>query len=250
MSAADQPAPVAPALYTVVRCNGGPAVWLQRLLGPVVAAARFERAPPLELRPTGHWSGFCAALDYSPDGRVSVSGRATLRPQSALVEIYLHEAAHRLAWPRADEGAHNAKFFALNYALLKRCDELRLSPTQVSLSMSLYDLQDLPAELWETEDRGLGRALTWAVTVGKEMAGSSLSAEGMATEIVRRYDAWLVELGQEPARAARQRTAALADEGSIHRLRGQVKFRGLVIGWLSLTFASTILLVLLARVSG
>lgn len=250
MSAADVPAPVAVAVYAVVRCSDGPAIWLQRLLQPVVVAVRFERAPPIELRSTGAWGGFCLGLDHNPDGRVSVSSRAVFRSRSALVETYLHEVAHRLSWPRADEGAHNAKFFALNYALLKRCDGLRLSPAQVSLSMSVYDLQDLPAELWETEDRGLGRALTWAVTVGNEMAVSSLSAEGMATEIVRRYDAWLVELGQEPARAARQRTAALADEGSIHRLRGQVKFRGAVVGWLSLTFASTILLVLLARFSG
>ena len=60
-------------VYQVALAPAGTAAWIQRLLAPVIEAARLDLAPPIELRTTGRWEGWSAARSMAPDGRVALS---------------------------------------------------------------------------------------------------------------------------------------------------------------------------------
>lgn len=194
----------------VVPAPAHTARWLCHLLDPVIAAVRFERVPPIEIRSTAPWRGWS-----NPSGYICISGRASFWRPVEVVDVVLHEWAHALIQriENADVG-HDAAFFCVNYALRLRADAAGASPAaEYSLAVfaSLYDVADLPESLHDDPDRGVGRCIAWSVALAAELAASERSAEQLAREVVRRYQNWLVELADRPrlaeiakARATRQ----------------------------------------------
>ena len=121
--------------------------------------------------------------------------------------MVLHEWAHALI--QRVEGAHvghDAAFLCVNLAIRLRADVAGASPATgyslVSMA-SLYDLADadLPDSLHDDPDHGVGRCVTWSITTAHELAPTNLSAEALACKIVERYQAWLVDLADQPRRA-------------------------------------------------
>ena len=190
-------------VYHVAPAPAATAQWVQRLLAQAIGAARLDRAPPVELRSTGRWRGWSAPRNMTPDGRVVLSTLMLFRSSRELVDIYLHEVAHALLHdvPGAMPG-HDCAFLALNAALRMRVDSRRASDTGIDsdfvsqlAGISLYDLADLPpAELGQD----VGRCMTWSLELAEEMAASDRSAESIAREVVRRYEAWLADLRDQP----------------------------------------------------
>lgn len=208
-------------VYQVAPAPDHTAQWMRRLLRHVTDAMRFERAPPpLEIRPTGAWSGWAGSRDMAPDGRVSVSSLVLFQSARRICDVYIHEVGHSLL--HGVDGAtpgHDCAFFALGLALRMRVDAHQHQPFEGSLvsEMRLYDLVDLPQVVnsRNAPDVDVGRCIAWSIEVATEMAASDLSAEGLAHEIVRRYHAWLDELRDQPrldriaVRLARGQAAAV-----------------------------------------
>ncbi|SCX72633.1 hypothetical protein SAMN03159363_4355 [Variovorax sp. EL159] len=198
--------------------------WVTRLLTPVVAACRLRRAYPIELRPTGCWAGWALAPEYAPDRRVSVSNLMLYRSPRALVTIYLHELAHQIVGADHD---HDAQFFATNLMLLLRASDsvdVDVLPAGGALAeMGLYDIQAPPVELQREPDAGVGRAVSWAISVAHEFAPKAMTAEDAAAEICARYAAWILQLEAAPAKAAAaaaaRAQAAAAAISTAQRLR-------------------------------
>jgi hypothetical protein len=216
--------------YSVVPASAVLSTWISTLLDPVVAAFRFSSEIPVELRPTGVWRGWCAPLDYSPDGRVSISSRARFWRPSDLIALFIHEASHRHLPGRG----HDPVFFCLNMSLIMRVEAAGLlTASQAAASSRLYDISDLPSVLDGEPDAGLGRSIAWAVVVARELAGSDLSAEKLAGAIAARFDRWIAELAAAPVlRAQAARSAALlrkAQAGAVPALHEKVWNRNVTI---------------------
>lgn len=203
--------------------------WLASALDDAIAACRFKAAPPVELRPTGHWLGWCLPTGMAPDRRISISGRAHFWRRHELVEVYVHEAAHRLI----DHGRHDPTFFCLNHALLLRVDAAGSSRGALASTTGsdLYDISDLPEGLSTDPDGGLGRSLSWAVVTARELAVSELDAEDLAIEVMKRFERWMVDVADEPKRRAQQeQRRSVGDQGQrISQLTEKVWTRNLVI---------------------
>lgn len=218
----------------IYSCQAAPAHWLQRLLQPVLEAARFNRAVPVEVRQTGAWSGWCAGRDGAPDGRVSLTNRITFFTPENIVSVYLHESAHRFL-ERLEVASHGAEFFCLNAILLLRSAAFfRLDSL---LQLDLYDLQDAPAEL-DNEPGWRGVVLNWALPVAAELAATDTSAEQLADMVCERWQQFLQErehsrvLAAQQILVARKKTAAA--ELQIEDLKSSVwMWRALSsVGWI------------------
>lgn len=188
------------------------ATWINNILDPAIKACKFENPPPLELRPTGVWGGWCPSKNSAPDGRLSISSRVVFWSKDGFVEVYLHEACHRLL---PSDFFHNPAFFCLLHVLLSRVDRQEKkseSPALVS-RLSLYDMQDAPAPLEHLPAaEWLPKSISWAVKTAQEI-DESVSAERAAEAVVLKYKAWLQQLLAEPgieARATLQRAQQAA----------------------------------------
>ena len=187
----------------IYSCQAAPAHWLQRLLQPVLEAARFNRAVPVEVRQTGAWSGWCAGRDGAPDGRVSLTNRITFFTPENIVSVYLHESAHRFL-ERLEVAAHGPEFFCLNAILLLRSAAFfRLDPL---FQLGLYDMQDCPIEL-ENEPGWRGIVLNWALPVAAELAGTDASAEALSDEVCQRWKTFFGEREKSRVQADQQALA-------------------------------------------
>lgn len=178
-------------------------IWLQNALEKVIQASRFDAPPPVLLCPTGRWLGWCAPLNEAPDGRVVISSRAKFWQKNEVARVFLHEAAHRLM----ADGLHRPSFFCMNLCLLLRADLADLGEGVLfANSASLYDIQDLPPQLVDEPERGLARSIQWAVLTARQLVQDQpqTSAEGLASEVQKRFDEWLAELDQEPMKRAQQ----------------------------------------------
>jgi hypothetical protein len=148
--------------------------WLVRLLEPVIEACRFESAPPVELRPTGGWSGWCQNRTDTPDGRVCVSRLLEFRPPGWIVDVYLHEASHRVLEPY-NVAAHGSEFAALLEVLYLRSilatNAPRWRPTGVGPFLSIYDFQDAP---------DLALSVEFIIYFSDKYYDSQLSVEALA----------------------------------------------------------------------
>ena len=120
-------------VYQVALAPAGTAAWIQRLLAPVIEAARLDLAPPIELRTTGRWEGWSAARSMAPDGRVALSNLMLFRSSRELIDVYIHEVAHSLlhAVPGA-VSSHDCVFLALSAALRMRVDSRQESESDSS----------------------------------------------------------------------------------------------------------------------
>ena len=211
-----------------------PAAWLSNALEPVVAACRFRSPPPVELRPTGAYRGWCEPIGMALDGRVSTSGRARFWSQRQAIEVYLHEAAHRLL-PGRD---HDPAFACLAHAFLLRSDVAGLTDNAASVCTNLYNISDLPVVLADDPDLGLGRSITWSVLNARELAATEMDAEELASEVVRRSGLWVAGVAGEPERRAQRVRQVARQQEVVARLREKARTLKCVIGLLSLLVVS------------
>ena len=210
-------------------------IWLENALGAVIKACQFEAPPPVDLRPTGVWRGWCAGVAEAPDGRIVVSSRAQFWRKNEVVQVYLHEAGHRLI----PNSLHGPAFFCMNLCLLMRADSTQLNEgagASFESSASLYDLSDLPEELASEPDQGLARSLQWSVLTARELVQShpQMSAEGLASEVIRRFDEWLIEVAAEPKKRAQHLQKAARQQEVLASLKEQIWTMKLVIFGLGL----------------
>jgi hypothetical protein len=206
---------------------------------PLVAAALdqallqrcgIERPVPIHFLPKPRWSGGCAALEDPREGELEL-GDHFLNPgldENELLDrlalVYLHEFAHRLTpghW-------HTAAFCAVNALLFIRAgDEHRRPGHGYLLRLDLYDL----GEWDEVPHCTRGQAMDWALEQAQELAGTEMSAEVAAVEILTRYEKWKAWKTAEPARVAKARSAREAEAHLIVELRG-ARWRWAAVGWL------------------
>lgn len=87
--------------------------------------------------------------------------------------------------------------------------------------------------------------MTWAAVNARQLADADLDAEDLAEEVVKRFDAWRVEIADSEMRTRRARDTAItqrARAAAIDRLREKIWNRNLVIGVMSMLVASMFLI--------
>jgi hypothetical protein len=159
------------------------AQWLSRILDPVLAAVKLKAPPPIEIRPTGRFGGWCDSLSHSPDRRVSLSSQIVFWTEATIIDVYLHEVAHRLLDGHPVK-IHGVEFFCLNASLLLRAEQF--FDSNPLLKLSIYDLQEAPEELKDHPEANT-TAMAWALAEAPKLAESALTAEELAGEVVRRW---------------------------------------------------------------
>ena len=182
----------------MTRPAGSAGLWLQRILEPVVAACRFEKPPPVEIRPTGRWSGWCSFNSQALDRRVFLSNQVFGWSHERLISVYLHECAHRLLEKYRDEVAdHGPVFFALNLLLLSRSKAF--FELDHRFQLALYDLQDQPAQLKNFDD-WQEICLRFARQTAAKLTDNRESAEALAGMVVKAWPKFLEDFDQELTR--------------------------------------------------
>lgn len=225
-----------PAIYSTRCAEPAQGAWLRRLLSPLQGACKFNRLPPLELRQTGKWSGFCEDRQFVPDGRVAVSStKISFWNDEKLTETYLHECSHRLLEGR-DVDFHGPEFLSVNLILLKRAAP-SFELDQVVSKLSFYDCQDRPAALlFEPGWRSV--VIDWALAVAAELASTELAAEDLAEVVCARWLVHIQELEEARQQAAQQVVAArkfhAAQKEKIESLQSSLFAARtfLIVGWL------------------
>ena len=222
-------------IYSTQAAPAPMAGWLQRVLQPVLEACRFERGLPVEVRPTGAWSGWCASPNEAPDRRIALSKKICFWSAENIVSVYLHESAHRFLEAR-EIAAHGPEFFCLNAILLLRSAScFRLNP--LSKLDFFYDLQDAPAGI-ENDPDWRSICLAWALPVAAEFAANDTSAEALADAVCQRFQDFLQDRETTRVQAAQKvvaaRKYAAAQVEKIERLQSSIFFTRtfLVVGWL------------------
>ena len=165
------------------RPAGAAGRWLQKILEPVAEACRFDNPPPIEIRPTGDWRGWCEPTSYAADGRICLSNRIIFWSKQSIISIYLHESAHRLLACYPDVWNHGPVFFALNSLLVSRSRSFFDLDHQFP-QMSFYDLQDRPPEFvnfqnWQEMCLRFARE-TLTILGQKQCSAEQLAAEAVA----------------------------------------------------------------------
>ena len=178
----------------MTRPVGSAGLWLQRILEPVIAACRFQNPPPVEVRPTGRWSGWCSFNRQALDHRVCISNQVFGWSQERLISVYLHECTHRLLEKFWDEVAdHGPVFFTLNLLLLRRAQAFfRLDH---KFQINFYDLQDQPAQLKDFED-WQEICLRFSRQTCLKFFDSQEPAEALAELVVKAWAAFLQDFDQ------------------------------------------------------
>ncbi len=199
------------SVHVTSRAAPAQAAWLVRLLAPVAVACRFAAPPPLEIRPTGIWGGWCSNRGCAPDARVAISSRFVFWSTESVVDVVIHEWTHRLL-QQLEIFGHTPEFFCLNAALLIRAGQFFDGDPLNNLS--LYDIQDCPEALADEPDwRGL--ILNWALRVAAELAATDASAEELAQVVYARWASLFSE--REAAQVAAQRVSKAAIETAQQR---------------------------------
>jgi hypothetical protein len=167
-----------------------------------------EPPPVLFQRFKGDWSGTCPHEDQTHDGEVQLNENllsetrttSTALAKRKLVQVYLHEWAHRLA-----EGhGHDAVFAAVNLALLVRANPAY--PHLAITGLNLYDFSD------HDQDNvvDLANAAAFVMRHGVELGNSDLPVSALAPEAKARFERLKDELAG--VKAQPQREAALLDQ--------------------------------------
>lgn len=176
------------------------AQWLSRVLDPVIEAVKLTAPPPVEIRPTGCWSGWCSDSPSAPDGRICMSTKVVFWRRETIVDVYLHEACHRLL-DSHEVQSHSAEFFCLNAALLLRA--AAFFDSNPVLKLSLYDIQEAPEALQDHPEAHT-IAVAWALDEAPKLAKSNLTAEELAGEVLGRWKEYIKrrEVSQKAAQKA------------------------------------------------
>ena len=202
--------------------------WLQNILQPVVAACRLDNPPPVEVRPTGQWGGWCETKSHAPDERICLSSRIVFWTREAIVSTYLHECSHRLLsrWP-IRVPSHGPVFFTLNSLLLARCKSFFRLEYQFA-KMDFYDLQDQPEEVLNFQD-WQEICLRFARETKADFSETICSAEELAVLVVLAWPKFLGKLAAE--QKAKDRVAQTIKKLSLASVEGE-KCIARLEGWL------------------
>lgn len=166
-----------------------------------------EPPPVLFQRFKGGWSGTCPHEDQTHDGEVQLNEdllsetrtTSTALAKRKLVQVYLHEWAHRLA-----EGhGHDAVFATVNLALLVRANPAY--PNLAITGLQLYDFHD-----HDHDDVGLANAAAFVMRHGVELGNSDLPVSALAAEAKAHFEQLKVELAEVKGQPRRE--AALLDQ--------------------------------------
>ena len=170
--------------------------WLHKILQPVADACGFVNPPPVEIRPTGQWGGWCETKSHAPDGRICMSSRIVFWNREAIISIYLHECSHRLLtrWP-IRVPSHGPVFFALNSILVDRCKSSFRLEYQFA-KMDFYDLQDRPPEFGSFEN-WQEICLRFARETKANFSVATCSAEELAVLVVLAWPKFLAMVDDE-----------------------------------------------------
>jgi hypothetical protein len=225
------------AVYSTRAAEPGQAAWLQRLLGPLRRSLNLQRLPPLEIRPTGRWGGWCADAGEAPDGRVSISSKISFFSTERVVELYIHELSHRLLERRSID-AHGPEFLCINAILLMRAAPSFELDSVVS-SLSFYDCNDQPqALLFEPGWRSI--VIDWALAVADELAPTTMAAENLAEVVCARWLVHMQELDDERQQAAQTAVQEVAQVKALKSSRALFAWLG-GVGWVALFGVSVVL---------
>jgi hypothetical protein len=210
------------------------AAWLANMLYPVARAARIASPPPLEIRPTGWFGGWCSDADHAPDGRISVSSKIVFWTRESIISLYLHESAHRLLESQNVQH-HGPQFFCLNAVLLLR--SAQSFDADPLFKLDLYDCQDRCIRLekvaeWRTLQ------IEWALAEAAKLAATDLTAEACAAEVCKRWTAHIDRLRAEEL-------SAIKKEANARELVAQL--RGSVLNWRLASLGLAVLFFLLRR---
>ena len=227
-------------VHVTQRAAPAQGAWLVQLLGPVATACRFSVPPPVEIRPTGDWGGWCARKDHALDGRVAVSSKFVFWSKESVVDVVLHEWTHRVLQDLKIFG-HPAEFFCLNAVFLIRASQF--FDGDPLLRLSVYDMQDQPEDL-AAELNWRGLIIDWALPVAAELASTDATAEDLAKVVCKRWSKFVAD-----RQASIQRAQTVAVNAAQEANRQAVQLRSVLdsrslwramalIGWLSfLVFA-------------
>ncbi len=153
------------------------------------------------------WAGYCCSRDQTENGEVVLDSKLVetcLRkpnPQH-VVEVYLHESAHRLMpshW-------HDAAFFCMNFVLHLRAGKLKRPAWH---GIKLYDIQD---EIDFESPGQFFQLMRWAWLLAVELAETQKTAEECAAIIAGKYKEfceWLDAADAREEAATQRRTAAV-----------------------------------------
>ena len=199
-------------VYFTERAPIARAQWLQKLLQPLAAACKMNAPPPIEIRPTGQWGGWCADPKSAPDGRVCLSSKLIFQSLEKIKYVYLHEATHRLLESKKVK-SHGPEFFCLLAILLWRAAEFfELSSW---FNLTIYDFQDQPEAL-AGEDDWRGTVLDWSLETAAELAGSDATAESLADVVCTRWQAFLVQRELDSAATANAAAGSIAQRKNLN----------------------------------
>ena len=198
------------------------AQWLSAILSPAIQAANFSRPPPVELRPTGRWGGWCDGKDYAADGRVAISNRVFFWKRESILSVYLHESAHRML-DGQEVASHGPEFFLLNLVLLARCASLFAA--EAAQKLSFYDLQDCPAEL-ENEPTWRGIVTTWALPKAEQIVTlhGDKTAEELVPIVLKSWAEFTVQRARSAQKAAQRARQIVAQGEEIIALKSDRNF--------------------------
>lgn len=209
--------------------------WLNRMLGPAIAACRFDAIPAaVEIRRID----WCAAYAQKSkrDSAICISSKAVFWTQVELCEIVLHEFAHMLVFRWEDKTGHDVDthgpiFFLVLLALYRRVDRSKSLSHEMVLRASLYDFADLPASFRVLEEyQSRGMVIRWAMEHYDDLAMSTLPAEQLPALAWERWEKLLAQCRKWDADdvQAKIRVAGLQQENT--RLR-QNMARLVGAGW-------------------
>lgn len=148
---------------------------------------RIERPAPVHFVPMPRWGGWCQPEEDTRDGEVQLSDQLLDDQKTesgmldSLLQVYLHEIAHRLM-PGHN---HDPAFLSMNALLLIRAGEDQHGRPYLN-NLSLYDAQDFDLVRFCS----IGEALDWSLAHARELAESELTAEACAGEIMQRFEGW------------------------------------------------------------
>jgi hypothetical protein len=211
------------AVYQTLRAPRPTAAWLRARLQPVILACKFAQPIPLELRPTGKFRGWADRKDYQRDGRVCITNQVVFWRPDQLLEVYLHECAHRLL-EGCEVDAHGPEFFALTATLYVRA--AHLFERDALNFLQIYDFQDVP-------DGDRGAVLDWAFSLAKELATSDKTAEELAVVVCQKWQQNVKDVAARKLQTAREKSAHINLKLEVKIINTKLfLWRGLsAVGW-------------------
>ena len=146
--------------------------------------------------------GFCSGNEYTEQNEIVIaselfdvrSARLRSRQIEEIINVYIHECAHRLT----QEHGHDAAFFCLNMVL-----HVRAGNNQI-WHVTYYDIH---------EEKYKNDGWKWASELAYQLADDDMTAEECANVVISKYALWKEEMDRAPelaAQAKEQKQVAIA----------------------------------------